>query len=187
MKIIFGTSSKWRRQFFDEFGFDYEIMSADIDEKAIRFSDPTELTLAIAKAKATKLLKRIKETAILITFDQVVVCNGAIYEKPKDEAQLREFWENYKKYPAETVSAVVVTNTSSGQQVSGVDIAKTFFAPLPEEVLSKLAKNPDAYTFSGGFVINYPLTDPYIEKIEGAIDSIVGIPIELTKRLILLV
>ena len=185
MKTIFGTSSKWRRQFFDDFGFDYEIMSADIDEKAIRFSNPTELTLAIAKAKATELLKRIKEPAILITFDQVVVCNGVIYEKPKDADELKSFWESYEKYPAQTISAVVVTNSVNGHQSADVDISSTFFKPLPDDVFKKLLEDNAMYTSSGGFMVGYPLTDPYIEKMEGTIDSIVGIPIELTKRLII--
>lgn len=184
MKIIFGTSSKWRRKFFDDFGFDYEVMSADIDEKAIRLSDPRELTVAIAKAKAVELLKRIKEPALLITFDQVVVCNGVIYEKPKDADELRYFWESYKKYPAQTFSAVVVTDSISGCQLSGVDIASTFFKPIPEDVLKNILADEDMYTSSGGFMVDYLLTDPYIEKIEGTIDSIEGIPLELTKRLI---
>lgn len=185
MKIVFGTSSKWRKKFFPEFGVDYEIMSADIDEKAIRFSDPKELTIAIAKAKAVVLLDRIKEDVILITFDQVVVCNGVIYEKPQDAKELRSFWKSYALHPAQTFSAVVVTDSISGYQLFGVDIASTFFDPIPEEVLEKIVADENMYTSSGGFMVNYPLTDPYIRKIEGTLDSIEGIPLELTKSLIL--
>jgi septum formation protein len=184
MKLIFGTSSKWRRAVFDTLGIDYTVMAADIDEKAIRHNNPSELTLLIAKAKAEELLKQISEPAILLTFDQVVVCNGEILEKPENEEELRRFWKSYIDYQAETVSAVVVTNTVTGKQVSGVDVAKTFFKDISEEMLDELIKNDDMYTSCGGFMVEYPPTDPFIDRIEGEMDSIKGIPIKLTQELI---
>jgi len=184
MKYVFGTSSKWRQQFFDQFGFDYTVMPAEIDERAIRLDDPKELTVAIAKAKTDALLKIITEPVILITFDQVVVCNGLIYEKPKNEAELRRFWKSYRKYHAQTYSAVVATDSASGQQLSGVDVAGVYFKTLPNKVLLRVLGSDDAYTTSGGFMVNCPLTDPYIKKIEGTIDSVMGIPMVLTQWLI---
>lgn len=184
MKIIFGTSSKWRQKFFDQFGFEYKIMSADIDEKSIRLDDPKKLTLAIAKAKADDILKKITEDVILVTFDQVVACNGIIYEKPKDQEEMRQFWKSYEKYPALTYSAVAVTDSVSGRQFSDVDIASVFFNPVPADVLQKILADDNMYTSSGGFMINYPLTDSYIKSTNGDIGSVEGIPVELTKNLI---
>jgi len=184
MKTIFGTSSVWRRAVFDKLGIPYVIMAADIDEKAIRCDNPSDLTLAIAKAKADKLLQQIKESAILLTFDQVTVCNGKIYEKPESKMELRNFLLSYQHYPAETVSAVVVTSTVTGAQVSGVDMAKTFFKPIPEDVIEGLLSNADMYTSCGGFMVDYPPLDPYIDKIEGTVDSVKGLPIELLLCLI---
>jgi len=53
-------------------GFVFEIVSPDIDEKAIRRDDPRELVEAIAQAKMDAVLQKIDGDAIVITSDQVL-------------------------------------------------------------------------------------------------------------------
>ncbi|THF94293.1 hypothetical protein TEA_020508 [Camellia sinensis var. sinensis] len=50
-KIILGSSSVARRKVLAEMGYDFTIMSADIDEKSIRKEKPEELVMALAEAK----------------------------------------------------------------------------------------------------------------------------------------
>lgn len=56
------------------FHFSFEVASADIDERAIRFKDPEELVSAISSAKAGALAQQLgnQEEAYLLTADQVV-------------------------------------------------------------------------------------------------------------------
>ncbi len=61
LKIICGTSSKWRQKVLQNAGFDCRVMTADIDEKAIRHADPKIMPVLIAKAKAEAILKKLKE------------------------------------------------------------------------------------------------------------------------------
>lgn len=184
MKIILGSSSKSRQKILKEMGYDFEIMSPDIDEKAIRHEDPTELVLAIARAKAEALKSKVTEPTVLITSDQVTVWNGEIREKPETEDEARRFLTSYAEYPAETVTAVVVTDTKTGKQLEGVDIAKMYFKPIPEDIVEKLIEEGDVMWCSGGFIGEHELLQPYIEKLEGDIDSIMGLPKKLTKALL---
>ena len=167
-----------------EMGYKFEIISPDIDEKAIRLSDPRELTVAIAKAKNAAVLGRINDPSIVVTSDQVVVCNGVIREKPIDASEARNFLESYSHHPAETCTAVVVTNTATGVSRVVVDIAKIYFRSIPDDVIDKLIDEGNIFRASGGFISEDPLIDPYVIKIEGTQDSIMGLPKELTKRLI---
>ncbi len=185
MKIILGSSSKYRQRVLKEMGYQFEILSSDVDEKAIRFDDPQNLVLVLAKTKAEALLKRIKEPAILITADQVVTCDGEIREKPESEQQAREFLDSYGRFPASTVSAVVVTNTQTKKQAQGVQISTIYFKPLPQDIIEKLITKGEVFHCAGGFRSEDPLVQPYIEKIDGTIDSLMGLPKELTKRLML--
>jgi septum formation protein len=187
MKIILGSQSAGRKKVLEKMGYTFEIMPADIDEKAIRFDDPTALTLALAHAKADKLLPQIHEPAILITSDQVVVCNRRILEKPASEQEAREYLAMHSQNPAETVTSVVVVNTKNGKQVEGTDIAKIWFRSVPEETITQYIKTRDPFIHSGGFDHEHPLLAPYVEKIEGEAESITGLPKSLTKKLIRLV
>ncbi|KAJ0961341.1 hypothetical protein J5N97_000603 [Dioscorea zingiberensis] len=92
-KIILGSSSSTRKQILAEMGYDFTIMTADIDEKEIRSENPEELVVALAQAKADAIISRLQigdfrekdaEPTLLITADQVVVHGGVIREKPSD-------------------------------------------------------------------------------------------------------
>lgn len=182
-KIILGSQSKARREILKQMGYEFEIMPSDIDEKQIRLENPTELTLALARAKAAALLPKIKEAAILITSDQVVVWNRTIREKPENEAQAREYLGRAAEHPSETVTAMVVINTATGKQAEGVDVAKVYFSDIPEEIISRLIEEGNIFNQAGGFSIDDPLVKDFVRRIEGEHESIEGLPKKLTERL----
>lgn len=184
MKIILGSQSTYRRKIMEESGIPFEAMSADIDEKAIRFPNPQTLTLALAHAKADALLARITEPALLITTDQVVLHNNTILEKPESADEARSFLRTYADAPVQTIAAVVVTNTETDKRHEGIDIATTYFKSIPEETIEALIQKGDLFYCCGGFTVEDPLLKKYIEKIDGTIDSIMGLPLELTRRLL---
>lgn len=182
MKIILGSQSKGRKKVLEEMGFQFEVMSADIDEKAIRHDDPKVLTMTLAHAKADVLLLKIKEEAILITTDGVVVCNSNVLEKPENENEAREFLRGYAKYPAEVITSVVATNTITRKQADGTDSATIYFNPIPENVIDQLIAEKEIFAFAGGFDI-LGIFEKYVNKIEGERGSIIGLPTALTLRL----
>jgi len=188
MKIILGSQSAGRKKVLKDMGYEFEIMPADIDEKQIRFDDPIKLTLALANAKAGAILPKLKnKDSILITSDQVVVCNGKIIEKPVDEKEVRSFIEMYKRYPAETVTSVVVINTVLNKKVEGTDIVKIWLNPIPKEVADKYIESKEPFFVAGGLAIEHPIIGSYVDRIEGELESTMGLPKKLTAELINLV
>lgn len=180
MKIILGSQSKGRRVVLEDMGFVFDVMSPDIDEKTIRHEDPRELTLALARAKAEVLLPKIFEPVLLITSDQVVVCNGRIREKPERYEEAVAFLKSHDKYSSQTVTSVVVTNTCNGRQVFGTDIATVSFFPIPDEVIDAYIQTGDAFVQAGGFDHNHELLKPYVKGIDGEAESVTGLPKTLT-------
>ena len=79
------------KELAQEYGFQYETVTADIDEQALgdRMSDPAELVTLLAKAKAQAINERLaNEHGLLLTCDQVVIHQGLIREKPISEQQV---------------------------------------------------------------------------------------------------
>lgn len=183
LKLILGSTSAQRKVVMESLGIPFDVMAADIDEKAIRFDDPERLTLTLAHAKADALQKRINEPAILITCDLVVVWNGVIREKPVDAAEAHRFLHGYETHPAETVAAVVVTNTETGQRAEGIDRARVYFTPIPESTIDALIAEAVIFTQAGAFSINDPLLKNYIQRIEGDRTGIMGLPKQLMIQL----
>ena len=165
-------------------GYKFTTMDPDIDEKSIRNKDPKKLVLDLAYAKASALLPKIKKPAILITADQVVYCNDIIIEKPKDKKEAEKFLHLYAKYPAKTISAIVTTNTSTKKQAHGINTATIWFRPIPKDVIKQLINQEYVLTCAGGFTLDSPIFQKYVLKIKGTEESITGLPVELTERLI---
>lgn len=184
MKIILGSASRQRRRILARMGYDFEVMISDIDEKAIRLEDPRELTKALAMAKAEALLLKIKEPALLITADQVVLWNNQILEKPENENEARGFLQGYTQHPAQPINYTLVTNTQTGKQAGEGESNTVYFKPFPEEIIDQLVAQGNVFTQAGGFSLEDPFVEPYIDHIEGTLESIEGLPIELTKRLL---
>lgn len=168
----------------ENMGYEFEVMVSDIDEKAVRSEDLRELPLLIARAKAEALLPKIEESVILITSDQVLIYNEELREKPKDAEEAKKFLRSYGSHPAESVTAVVTINTKTGKRAEGIDIAKAHFKKIPENIIDEFIQKEIALHCAGGFTIKDPLIAPYIDSVEGTYESIEGLPIELTKKLI---
>ena len=185
MKLILGSSSKYRREILEKAGYSFEVLSPGVDEKGIKIADPYKRPLALAHAKADALVKKVTEPAYIITSDIIVLCDGKILEKPETEEEARIFLRKYRSgsHP-ETVCAVVVVNTKTGKRHEGIDIAKTFFEPFPDSVMEDFIKEGKPLERAGGFAIQHPLLRPYIKKIEGTEESIIGMPLHLLKRLL---
>ena len=86
--------------------------------------------------------------------------------------------------PAESVVAVVVTNTKTGKSASAVDAARVYFHPFSGQEIDYLIEKGDLYNSAGSFTVEGPVWKEHVKKIDGAIDSVIGLHKELTKSLI---
>lgn len=190
LPIVLGTSSKYRRKLFSEhFTESFTTLSPSIDEKAINAgykdrdsASPTELTLAVAHAKASALLPH--PPAILLTSDQVVTHRNRIREKPSSTQICREYLKSYKDEPLTTVTAVVVVNTDTGKRFEGVDIARQWFEEIPDPVIDKLIEKGDVMQCSGGITAEAEELAEYRGKLDGEFESIQGLPVALVRSLL---
>ncbi|XP_020231438.1 7-methyl-GTP pyrophosphatase isoform X3 [Cajanus cajan] len=191
-KIILGSSSVARRKILSEMGYQFTLMTADIDEKSIRKESPEELVMALAEAKAEAILQRLPvddylkdaEPTLLITCDQVVVYEGVIREKPAGKEEARQFLKDYSGGRAATVSSVLVTNLKTGLRKGESDRVEINFNEIPEEIIEKLVDEGVTLNVAGGLLIEHPLILPFVKEVVGTTDSVMGLPKSLTEKLL---
>ncbi|XP_068649894.1 uncharacterized protein [Aristolochia californica] len=193
MEIILGSASMSRRNILSEMGYKFTIMTADIDEKAIRKETPEDLVITLAEAKADAIISRLQEiddyktkavSTLLITADQVVVHGGVIREKPLSKEQAREFIKGYSGGHASTVGSVLVTNLKTGTRKGAVDKAEVYFHTIPDDVIENLIEEGIVLNVAGGLLLEHPLTSPFVEAVVGTADSVMGLPKALTEQLL---
>lgn len=165
------------------------IIIDNFSEKSIRCDNPLELPLLIAKAKAEALLIRLRalntnESSLILTSDQIVLFDGKVREKPVDVAEATFFLSSYSDTCVATVSAVVITEFPSGVQTSGVDVAKVHWKSISDEVVAKVVAKGEIFSSAGGFRIEDEDLNPLVARIEGSVDSVMGLPVDLTAALL---
>ncbi|KAJ1293824.1 hypothetical protein BS78_01G098300 [Paspalum vaginatum] len=191
-KIILGSSSPARREILADMGYDFTVMSADIDEKAIRMEEPKQLVKALAEAKAEAIKLKLHgeyasdrdQTALLITSDQVMVCKGVIRERPRSTEEAREFIKGYSDDRAFAVNFVMVTNLSTGATRGGWDVAEIKFQHIPDGFIDRVVQQGDMTCVAGGLKLTHPSVLPFIKELVGTTDSVRGLPRQLTEKLI---
>ncbi|KAG6624917.1 7-methyl-GTP pyrophosphatase isoform X5 [Carya illinoinensis] len=192
-KIILGSSSIARRTILSEMGYEFTIMTADIDEKCIRKDKPEDLVIALAEAKADAIISKLQtinhqekddEQTILIAADTVVVCEGMVREKPSSKEEARQYLKDYSGSHASTVGSVLVTNLKTGFRKGEWDRVEIYFHEIPDEIIEKLIEEGIVLNVAGGLIIEHPLILPFVKQVVGTTDSVMGLPKALTEKLL---
>lgn len=208
--LLLGSASFTRKLILKEMNIPFHKFVRPIDEKALgdRSNDPPrELVLTIAQAKMKALVdcliagdyedadlphnhhhpEGIGKEWILLTGDQVVTCRGRILEKPESIEEARTFVGQYPQHPPSTVGSCVLHHYPSGIQVSGVDTATVHFRDtLPGATLvdTLVEQGEPILSCAGGLMVEHPLVQEHIERIDGTQDSVMGLSKDLVLRLL---
>ncbi|XP_071916596.1 uncharacterized protein [Coffea arabica] len=192
-KIILGSSSMARRQILSEMGFEFTVMTADIDEKSVRKEKPEDLVMALAEAKADAIISRLKNTSylgeneqpvLLITADTVAVFEGTVREKPSSKEEARKYLRDYSRGHTSVLGSVVVSNLTSGNRKGGWDRAEVYFHEIPDDVIDNLIEEGIILNVSGALMLEHPLTLPFVDTVIGTADHVMGLSKALTEKLI---
>ncbi|MDP1836402.1 MAG: Maf family protein [Chlamydiales bacterium] len=82
MKLILASQSLIRRRALDLLGLKYEVLPADIDEKAIQDPDPLLRAKKLSEEKAKTIGKQ--KQGLIIASDAFLMFNETCLEKPQD-------------------------------------------------------------------------------------------------------
>jgi septum formation protein len=204
--IVLGSGSSTRKMILAEMNINFVVKVKSIDEKSIgqrtRGSDPQQLVLTLAKAKADSLTRALLETdkhfleaskihdergCIVLTADQVVTHGGEILEKPDSHQQAMDFVHRYAALPPATVGSIVLTHIPSMTQVAGVDVSHIYFRQSIAtcDLIPRLVQDgAPVLDCAGGLMIEHPMVREHLDHIEGSEDGVMGLSKTLVLRLL---
>lgn len=177
-----------------ESGIPFSTCEADIDEYSIHdgtglenrpTSDPRELVLAIARAKADALIRSRthgqQRGCFLITGDMVVRHKGLIREKPRDATQCAQWLRQYSGNTVKAFVGLVVTNTLTGQRFEDVVEVHQSFAAFNDNVIQRLIEESKVSSCCGALIVTSPIIKPYLlgsRPLNTPEDYFVGLPLQ---------
>lgn len=174
MKLLLCSASPRRREFLERLGIAFEQAPAHIDETQRTGEAPLTyvLRMAVEKARAQE-----RPGTVALAADTIVVIGGEVLGKPADFATSRQMLEKLSGNEHRVITAVCV-----GSRAVAVE-TKVRFARMSDAQIEWLARSGDGDDKAGGYAVQ-GLAGAFIERIDGSVSNVVGLPLSETLKML---
>ena len=181
-KIILASASPRRRQLMEEAGIPFE--AAPSGAREIDCLPPRELVLENARLKAMDAAEKFPERLVLGA-DTTVALNGKIFGKPKDPAEAAQMLQTLQGKTHSVWTGVCLAKKSGGKIFSkcAAEESKVGFKKLGGEEIAEYLQKVYVLDKAGAYAAQ-ECGEMIIEKIDGAFDNVMGLPMRTVKNLL---
>ena len=177
--IILASASPRRIGLLKEWGLKFRVLPSNIHEHSSLIK-PSGIVMELALQKARSVAGKHRK-GIVIGADTIVVLNGHIIGKPKDELHSREILSKLNGSVHRVYTGVAVIDAASGKEKFGYEVSRVKMRRLTSYELTRLAgKHMDK---AGAYAVQ-ETGDQFVEKIYGDYYNVVGLPYTKTKGLL---
>ena len=178
MKIILASKSPRRKELLDLLNLNYEIIVSNTEEKLEENLTIEEQAKNLSYIKAKTIFDQTKGERIVIGSDTMVIKDGTIYGKPKDEKDAFNMLKKLKntKHQVITGLAILVEKDGKYEEYIDYDTAEVYFKDMSDKEITnwintgKALDKAGAYAVQGEFMV-------FIEKFNGNYATVMGLPI----------
>lgn len=172
--MILASASPRRKEILENFGFSFKTIVKNIDET----SDKTraeEKILEIAEKKARAAAIDFPDENV-VGADTVVVVDGKILGKPKDEKKAFSMLKSLSGRSHEVITAFSFININKNISYSDYEITKVYFKNLTDDEINWYINTKEPMDKAGAYGIQGKGAF-FVEKIEGDFFSVMGFPL----------
>jgi septum formation protein len=174
MKVVLASGSPQRRELLGKLGVEFEVVVPGVEE--LTGGDPEVEVVENARMKA----RAVGRDGVVIACDTDVVLDGKALGKPADEVEAREYLERMSGRAHTVMSGLVVL--AEGEERSGLESTTVVFKELGDEERERYVRFGEWRGRSGGYAIQ-TLGSTLVERIEGSVSNVVGLPVGLLVEL----
>lgn len=181
--IILASASPRRRQLLSEAGYKFTIVPPDIDESAFPTVgiSPRKYAKRLALAKAKSVADKHPD-CIVIGADTIVDFCGQIIGKPKDAEEAEEITRKLFNRPHKVITAVAIVRLSDETELVESDSTTIYPKKITAQQIAEHIKGGSWRNKAGAYAIKED--DEFIERIEGSLTNVMGLPMEILSRLL---
>lgn len=177
-KIILASGSLQRKNLFAVLNIPFEVIPADIDERAIREDDLKKQAEKIARAKAEKVAS--ENVGIIISADTFVVLDNKVLEKPKDLEEAKQMLELQSGQEGFVYTGFCYLDRENKIDFSTTSVIGMKFRELSEVEIDEYVKKFPVTDWSAAFSPVYPYGATFINEISGSFTGFThGLPLDL--------
>ena len=181
MRVILASKSPRRRELLGKIMPEFEIITRETDETLPEGIHPREGVGILAIKKGRAVADELLADALIISSDTLVEIDGVALGKPADEEDALKILLTLSGRVHNVHTGVAVHY--KGKVFSGVDTSSVTFRKFEEAEAREYILTGEPMDKAGAYAIQ-GIGAKLVEKYEGEFDTIVGLGLKLTKRLI---
>jgi septum formation protein len=182
--FILASASPRRRQLLMEAGYEFTVVRPDIDESSYATDKiaPCKYAEQLALAKTKSVAQKYPDSPV-VGADTIVDSRGEIIGKPADAKEARRIIRRLFSEPHKVITGLAICRFCDNFEV--VTCASTTVYPkqLTEQQIDEHIKSGHWKDKSGAYAIKEN-GDEFVERIEGSLTNVMGLPMELLERLL---
>jgi septum formation protein len=182
--FILASASPRRKQLLTEAGYEFTVVPPDIDESAFPTSGikAGEYAEALALAKAKKIAHKYPNRLVLGA-DTVVDFKGQIIGKPADAEEAEQITKKLFNTPHKVITGIAIVRLSDDIELNRSDSTTIYPKKLSPEQIEEHIRDESWRDKAGAYAIKEN-GDEFIERIDGSLTNVMGLPMELLKQLL---
>ena len=172
MEIILASQSPRRQELMGFFPFPVTVRVSQADEQMDSAKAPQDEVARISANKAEAVARTHED--IVIGADTIVVCDGEILGKPRDEQDAFRMLRLLSGRAHQVMTGVTVLQGK--KKVSFTEITNVYFRHLSHKEIASYIRTSDPMDKAGAYGIQSGAC-LFVEKIAGDYYNVVGLPV----------
>jgi len=181
--VVLASSSPRRHELLKRLIPRFEVRHPNVEENTRAESDAEALAVRLAVRKARDVASRLKRGTVIAADTLVQSAKGEIVGKPADRDEAIRILSQLSGTRHKVVTGVCVIDVASGKEVSAADSTYVTMRRMSAEEVRRYVESGEADGKAGAYAIQ-ETGDRYVEKVEGSLTNVVGLPLELLDRML---
>ena len=172
-RLILASASPRRKELMSLAGFDFEVITADVDEVLDASLAPCELVMSLSYQKASAVAASDPDAAV-IGADTVVVLGGKVLGKPHSEEEAVQMLRDLSGNTHEVYTGVCIIKGDTAHKF--YECTKVTFWPLEDELIAEYVASKEPMDKAGSYGIQGK-GSVLVKGIKGDYFNVVGFPV----------
>ena len=179
---MLASASPRRAELLQAAGFEFEVISAHVDETPRVGESAEAYTSRVAGDKARSVAASIDNAgAVVLGADTEVVVDGRILGKPRGDEHAAHMLRLLSGRSHDVLTALVICG--NGRELSDIVRTCVHFAPMSDDEIAQYIRSGEPMGKAGAYAIQ-GYAARFIDRIEGSWSNVVGLPIHTVHRLL---
>jgi len=175
-KIILASKSPRRQQLLKDLGWEFTILTKDIDESFPSHLKREEVALFLCEHKANAFKDELTDNTLVITADTIVCLDNQIINKPENATDAKRMLGLLSGRKHDVFTGVCISGKEKSK--SFYVRSSVYFKTLSDDEIDYYITNYKPFDKAGAYGIQEWIGFIGIEKIEGSYFNVMGLPVK---------